>query len=808
VDTLWQDLRYALRILRKSPGFALVAVLTLALGAGANTATFSAVNAVLLRPLPFKDPDRLVLIWGRVPRLHRDQLLVSILDYLDWQKQNTVFESLAAFTDLGLILTGSGESEHLNAFEVSAGLFPTLGAQPFIGRNFLGEEDRRGGRHVVILSHALWKRRFASDRNIVGTSITLDGRSYSVIGVMPPGFQFPIQAEPGELWIPLQQDEFPLMWERNGREVMTLARLKPRIPLQQAQAEMDAIAQRLELQYPESNRDYGATVIPWHEQLVKKSRLGLLVLLGAVGFLLLIACANLGNLYAIRAMARRREMAIRIALGSSRLRLIRQLLTEMVLVAMAGSAVGILLTDASHQVFASLLPADIPRLNESGLDWRVLSFTGLISLLTVLLFGLAPALRASRITLTDSLKETSRSSGGWRRQRTRQLLVAGEVALAFVLLTGAGLLLRSLSLLLDVQPGFRPELILTISMDLAAPQYPQREQQRAFFERALEKVQELPGVRSASAVFPLPLSSPVAFPISIEGRPAAAGERQGAYFRAISPGYFLTMGIPLVRGRAFSPADRSGSAPVVIVNQTMAQRFWPGGNPIGNRITIVDPVHQNESTTREVVGVVGDVRHAGLDAPAGPEMYVPAAQAPFLWMSLVVRTTGDPALLANSVAAEVRALDPNIPVGKIQTMDQILTRWSAPRRFQTILLTSFAALALLLTAVGIWGVVSYSAAQRTHEMGIRMALGARPGDVLGLILGEGGRLVVAGVALGAAAAAGLTRLMQSLLFEVTPRDPATFLIVACVVGVAALGACSVPARRAMRVDPIEALRCE
>jgi putative ABC transport system permease protein len=803
-----REVRQGARALRKSPGFTAVAVATLALGIGANTAMFSVVNAVLLRPLPFKGSDRLVTIWASLPRRHRDQLPTSLLDYFDWRRQATAFTSLAAFTDLTLDLSRAGEPERLAGFEISADLFPTLGVAPALGRNFRPDEDRRGGPRVVILGHRLWRQRFAADPGILGQGVTLDGRRYTVVGVMPAGFEFPIQAEPGQLFIPLQQDEFALMWRRDGREVYTLARLRPGVAVARAQAEMETITRRLESQYPETNAGFRATVLPWREQLAGKSRRALLVLLGGVGFLLLIACANLANLFLTRSAARRRELAIRAALGAGRLRLVRQLLAETMLVAVSGGAAGVLLAAAGVRLAAGWLPVDIPRLGESGVDLGVLLFAAALSLATGLLFGLQPALRAARPVLADTLHDAARGSAGARQRSAQKLLVSAEVALALVLTTGAGLLLRSFSHLLAVEPGFRPARLLAVPIDLARERYPRREQQRVFVARLLERARQLPGASGAAVVFPLPLASRVAFPLEIVGRPPAPGERPGAFFRAVSPGYFATMGIPVVAGRDFSGRDRNGAAPVAVVNRTLARRYWPGRSPLGERLTITDVVHDHQRIVAEIVGVVGDVRHAGLDAPPGPEMYLPFDQCPFLWMHLVVHTAIPPSALAGAVAGQVRAIDPETPVGAVATLDEMLARSLAPRRFQSLLLGAFALLAVALTAVGIWGVASYSVAQRRREMGIRLALGARPGDLLWLVLSEGGRLGLAGAAVGVAGALGLTRLLRGLLFGVSPTDPVTFAAGVALVLALTLAASWLPARRAMDVDPVVALRQE
>ena len=803
------DLKYALRMLVKAPSFTFVVIATLALGIGANTAIFSAVNSVLLRPLPFKESERLLMVWSNNLQAGRDQGYQSLPDYLDLRDQNKVFEGLAAFTDLSLNLTGTGKPEHLNAYEATANLFPILGVRPFLGRNFLPAEDRPGGPRVAILSYGVWQRSFGADPSIVGRQIMLDGRGYNVIGVMPRDFQFPIQAESAEIWIPLQQDEFPMMRERNGRLIMAIGRLQPGIAVAQAHADLNTIARRLELQYPETNRGVGSTVIPLPKQLAMKSRLALLVLLGAVTFLLLIACANVASLFLVRAAVRQREIAVRIALGATLSRVARQLLTEAVLISGLGAAAGLLLTTWLQHSLVALAPADVPRLGQATIDWRVLLFALSVALLSGVIFGLAPVLQLLRRGGAESLKLANRGgSADAGQRRMHKTLIVLEVALAVVLLTGAGLLLKSFKGLVSVDPGFNPERLLTVPIALAAPQYPDREKQGIFYQRLIEKVRQVPGVKSASAAHPLPLAEPVAFPMSVDGRPQLPGGGGGAYFRAVGPNYFETMEIPLTRGRTFTEHDRPGSAPVVIINQTMANRLWPNENPIGQRITITDPVHEGEQTSREIVGVVGDVKHAGLGSPSRSEMYVPSLQAPFLWMSLVVRTSVDPWSLAETIIAQVRAVDPEVPTATARTMEQILARSVAPQRFNSVLLGGFAGLALLLTAVGIGGVVSYSVTQRTREIGIRMALGAQRVDMLRMILRQSFAMIGAGVVLGLVSAVGLTRLLSSLLFGVSANDPWTYALVLFVLGATALMACYLPSRRAMAVDPIVALRQE
>jgi putative ABC transport system permease protein len=802
------DLRYALRMLVKAPSFTIVVIATLALGIGANTAIFSAVNSVLLRPLPFKESDRLLMVWANNLENGVNQTYASVPDFIDFKAQNKVFDDLAAFTDLSLNLTGADRPEHLNAYQASANLFPLLGVQPVMGRNFLVEEDRLGGPRVAILSHKLWQGNFGSDASVIGRQITLDGRAYTVIGVMPEDFQFPIQSESAEIWIPIGQDEFPLMQERSGRLIMLIGRLKQGVMVAQSRADMTTIAKRLELQYPETNRGIGVTVTPLAEQVAMKSRLALLVFLGAVSFLLLIACANVASLFLVRAAARQREMAVRIALGATLSRVARLLVTEAVLISGAGAVAGLFLAVWIQQFFAAWAPVDIPRLNQATTDWRVLLFALSVALLTGLIFGMAPVVQLFRRSGAESFQLANRGGADAGQRRMHKVLIVAEVALALVLLTGAGLLLKSFKQLLAVNPGFNPARVLTVPIALAQSQYPAREKQRAFYEHLLEKVRQVPGVKSVSVVFPLPLAEPVAFPVSVDGRPDPPQGRGGAYFRAIGPDYFETMEIPLIRGRTFTEQDRPGSLEVAIINQSMAKRLWPNENPIGQRITIFDRVHENETASREIVGVVGDVKHAGLSQPSNSEMYVPFRQSPFLWMSLVVRTSIEPGSLSQAITTQVRAVDTDVPTAHVRTMEQMLSRSVAPQRFNSILLSAFAGLALLLTAVGIGGVVSYSVTQRTREIGIRMALGAQRRDMVRMIVRQSFAMIGIGLTLGLLSALALTRLMSSLLYGVSTNDFSIYAFVLITLSGAALVACYLPGRRAMAVDPIVALRQE
>ncbi|HEV2915216.1 MAG TPA: ABC transporter permease [Pyrinomonadaceae bacterium] len=811
MGTLWQDLRYGLRTLSKTPGFTLAAVLALSLGIGANSAIFSVANAVLLRPLPYHEPERLVMIYGNLFKPGLDEIGASPPEVKDYREQAHVFERLACYTEGGFNLSGEGEPERISGAFVSADLFPVLGVGPFVGRTFNVEEDQPGSDQVVVLSHKLWQRRFNADPGVVGKSIGINGKSLTVIGVMPAGFQFPDSEI--EIWKPLALDAED--WSENSRGshyLNVIARLKPGVTQAQAQTEVQNIAERIRQQHSENyDNGFGAKIVSRHEQVVGQIRPVLLILLGAVGFVLLIACANVANLLFARAATREREMAIRTALGAGRGRIIRQLLTESLLLAVAGGALGLLLALWGVDLLVALAPNDIPRLGEVGLDLRVLGFTVMVSLVTGVLFGLAPALRLSKPDLQESLKDGARGAGeGFRRQRMRNLLVVSEVALSLVLLIGAGLMIRSFIQVQKISPGFNPERVLTMRLSLPQSKYAEPQQQRAFFRQLVGRVEALPGVESVGAVNFLPLSKTGnMWSFAIEGRGNAVGPNLN--FRMISPDYFRTIGIPLKRGRQLTEQDREGAPPVAVINETMARTFFPGEDPIGKRLKLAS--ESSPFPWLSIVGVVGDVRHYGLDEEAKPELYVSYLQ-PLLpnfnvsSLFLAVRTGAEPAGLTAAVRKEVAALDKDQPIADIKTMEARLSDSVAPRRFNMLLLGIFAALALALSIVGIYGVMSYAVTQRTHEIGVRMALGAQTRDVLRLVVGQGMILALAGVALGLVGAFALTRVMTSLLFGVSPSDPTTFALVAIVLAAVALVACLIPARRATRIDPMEALRYE
>jgi putative ABC transport system permease protein len=796
-----KDIRFAIRGLIKRPGFTVVAVLTLALGIGANTAIFSVINGVLLRPLPFAEADKLVRVYEKRLKLGRQRNVASAPDFIDWRNQNRVFEDIAAYAPWSTNLTGGDEPMRLSGTVTSASLFSVLGVRPQLGRTFLAEEDQPNGNRVVMLSHGLWQRRFGSDPGVVGRSIVLNGASFTVVGVMPSGFEFP--SKETELWAPLGLD--PSNQEGRGSHYLdVVARLKPGVTLQQAQSNMDAIAGELEKQY-QVNTGHGVNIFPLYEEIVGSVRTALLVLLGAVGLVLLIACANVANLLLVRTVSRQKEIAIRTTLGASRRRIIQQLLTESILLGLLGGALGLLLAVWGTDLLINISPSNMPRISEITIDYRVLGFTFAISLLTGVIFGLLPALQALRFNINESLKSEGRGVvGSSGRNRARSVLIVTEIALALVLLVGAGLLIKSFKRLGEVDPGFKPDNVMTMQLSLPRAKYGKPEQQSAFIQQVLERVEAVPGVGSASVVAAPPFGGFTASRyFQIEGRPPRpAGEGFNAGYNSASPNYFQTLGIPLRRGRDFTGQDVMGTPEVVIINEAMARRFWPDEDAIGGRLRI------GEDAWRTVVGVVGDVRHTGLDEEPKPEMFYPYLQSPLSFMTLMVRSTTDEQSLRASIQREIRAVDPDLPVYGIKSMEQLISESVSPRRLNMILLTTFAIVALVLAALGIYGVMAYSVSQRTHEIGIRMALGAQRGDVLKMIVGQGMILTLTGIGIGLAASFGLTRLMASLLYGVTATDPLTFIVVALVLGTVALMASFIPARRATRVDPMEALRYE
>ncbi len=804
IGDLAQDLHYGLRMLVKNPSFTIVAVLALALGIGANSAIFSVVNTVLLRPLPYKNPGRLVMLWEEATHLGFPKNTPSPANFIDWRAQNTVFEAMAAMVERSFNLTGVGEPERFDGRRVSANLFDLLGVQPQLGRAFRAEEDKPGSR-VVILSNGLWQHRFGGDPRVIGQTVSLNGESYTVIGVMPGSFQFPTRRD--QLWVPLAFDAKEAA-SRGNHFLEVIARMKPGVTLQQAQAEMSTIAARLAQQYPEENLRVGSVVTALQEQVVGDIKPALLVLLGAVGFVLLIACANVANLLLARAAARQKEIALRLALGAGRSRLTRQFLTESVLLAVTGGAVGLLLSIAGLRVLKTFIPDTISQAQAISIDAKVLVFTGLVALVTGIIFGLAPAMQVSHLDINDTLKEGGRdAAGGTRGNRIRALLVIGEIAVSFVLLMGAGLLINSFMHLRNLHPGFRANHLLTMKIPLSEVKYPDKERRSPFYAEVLRRVQALPGVQSAAVAGNLPLTyDGDSMPIGIEGRTdPPPDQRPDVILRVVGPGYFSTMGIPLVRGRDFREQDKADSARVVIVSEKTARHFWPGENPIGKRLK---PGSTNRNIPWiEIIGVVKDVRQNDFVSEPKMQMYIPYQQLnSFAPNALVVRTNVEPLSLTGAVRNAIWAVDKDQPVSNLRSMDEIVSEAVARQRFSMLLLGIFAALAMVLAAVGIYGVMSYSIAQRTREIGLRIALGAQKSDVLKMILRQGLRFVAAGLAIGLAASFVLTRVMASLLFGISATDPATFVSISLMLIAVALLASYIPAVRAMKIDPMLALR--
>jgi len=803
METLFKDIRYGIRNLLKRPGFAAVAVITLALGIGANSAMFSVVNAVLLRPLSYPESDRIVLLEGVNPSQGITDSNMSIPDFADWQKQNQVFEQIAGFVTGGSLLTSGDETERVRGTGVTADFFPLFRTNALKGRTLQADDSQKGRESVVVLSYGLWQRRLGADQNIVGSKVILRGKSATVVGVMPPGFDYPAQSE---LWVPFPVDAAEE--RRDNRYVEVITRLKQGVTLSQAQAQMDTINQRLAQTYVETNSGWNVRLIKLQERLVGAMRLSLLVLLGAVAFVLLIACANVANLLLARATARQKEIAVRTALGASRWRVIRQLLTESVLLSFAGGAVGLLLSVWLTKLFIAVSPPNTPRFDEIKPDARVFAFTLALTVITGLVFGLAPALQGSRIDLNVGLKEGGRSgSGGAQNTRLRSVMMVSEIALSFMLLVGAGLLIKSFMRLREISPGFNSDNVLTMRVSLLPAKYAEGEPRVQLLRQAVGRLKAIPGVQSAGAVLSLPLGGDtfnVGRALIREGHPATPAESSNAAYLVVTPDYFRTLQIPIIRGRAFTDQDTVQNPKVVIVNETMARQLWLGESAIGKHFTI----WRDEKFPREIVGVVGDTKPS-LDAEAGPQMYVPYAQdSGWGGVSLVLRTNGEPTAMTAAVRNEIRALDKGIPVFNVKTMNDVLLTSVGPRRTPMLLLSAFAGVALLLAMIGIYGVTAYYVTQRTQEIGIRMALGAQMSDVMKLVLRGGMALALIGIGVGLAGAFALTRLMTSLLFAVEPTDGVTFASVSLCLLVTASIACYLPARRATKVDPLVALRYE
>ncbi len=803
----WLDLRYGARLLAKAPAFTAVAVLTLALGMGAVTAIFSVVDTVLLKPLPFRDADRLLVIWEKNPSLNRDNLDVAPANFLEWQKRCRAVERMAALQDVRTTLTGGPNgriaAEELKSERVSAGLFLLLGVQPELGRTFRPEEDQPGRAGVAVLSHSLWQRRFAGDPAIAGKTIRLRDRPYTGVGVLPPAFAV---LETGvDVFVPLALNLGDTRTAGN-RYLTVIARRRG--TLDQVRAELDSVGAQMEQALPALDHGWRPSVFELDEELVGGVRRALWVLMAAVGCLLLMACVNVANLLLARGATRRKEMALRSALGAGRGRIVAQLLSESVLLALAGGALGLLLAAVTIYLLAHAGPASVPRLAQAALDLRLFGFALGVSLVTGILFGLAPAMHASASNLMLALNEGGRGgTAGRAGRRIRNTLVIAEVALAVVVLIGAGLLMRSFIGLRGVDPGFRPAGVLTFGVPFAGGRNGAVDRRIAFFRQVLDRVAALPGVRVAGAVNVLPLTGfGLGANFAVAGRPApAVGQRPLALSRSISPAYFGAMGIPLLEGRALADSDTPQSALVVVVNQTLARRFWPGGGAIGGRLQIDLPAGARMA---EIVGVVGDLKHDSMNGEEWPTIYNAYPQVPSPAMTLVVRTAGSPPGLASAVIREVHRLDPDQPVADVRTMEEVVNLAVAGPRFNTVLLVSFAGVAFLLAAVGIYGVISYDVTQRTNEIGIRMALGAQPADVCRLIMGQGARLAGYGIVAGLLGAGVLTRFMRTMLFGVHPADAWTYTAISVLLALVALGASFLPSRRAMALHPVTALRHE
>src|SRR5215213_3059411 len=799
METLLKDLRYGIRSFLKRPGFLVIAVSTLALGIGATTAMFTVVNSMLLRPLQFPEPERIVLLEGVNPRQGIKQSNMSMPDIDDWKKQSQSFEQIAGFTSTNLSLTLGDETERVHATGVMPDFFPLFRTNPIHGR-LLQPDDFRPASEPAVISYGLWQRKFGGSLDALNRKVNLGGDTI-VVGIMPPGFTYP---DDTEVWWPSGTN--PAQERRDNRYMSVVTRLKPNVSIAQAQAELDTINQRLAQNYTETNSGWGVRLTELRERLVGELRTSLLILLGAVAFVLLIACANVANLLLARAASRQKEIALRTALGASRMRVIRQLLTESVSLSLVSGVLGLALSFWLIKLLIAIIPPDTPRLNEISINWQVFGFTLGVTVLAGLMFGLVPALHTSRPNLNETLKDSGQrgaDTGG--RNRVGALLIVSEIALSFVLLAGAGLLIKSFMHLREIDPGFNPDNILTMRLGVPWKKYAQGEPRAQIFKQLIDQVKATPGVQSAGATLSLPLGGDtfnVGRNLVLEGHPMTPDEQSNAMYLAITPDYFQTLQIPLKAGRTFTEQDNLQNTKVVIVNETMARRLWPGESPIGRRFTI----WRDEKFPREVVGVVGDTKET-LDKEAGTQMYVPYAQDP-TWggLSLVVRTTGKPTALAASVREAIRNVEKGVPTYNLKTMNDVVSTSAAPRRIPMLLMSAFAGVAMLLAMLGIYSVTSYYVTQRTHEIGVRMALGAQIADVLKLVLSRAMALAAVGIAIGLAGAIAVTRYLTSLLFGVKPTDVVTFIAVAIMLALVVLVACLVPARRATRIDPLETLK--
>jgi putative ABC transport system permease protein len=808
MQTLWQDLRYGARMLAKKPGFTFIAVITLALGAGANTSIFSLINAVLLKPLPFAQSERLAMVWEDASAIGSARGQVSPANYADWKAQQSVFDDMAALIWLGFDLTGDGEPERIFAFGVTDNFFPLLGVQPAIGRDFSDEEHRPGAGKATILSYGLWQRRYGGEPSVIGRDILLNGQKFTVVGVMPQNFQF-LNAYTG-LWVPAALTNEQLAW-RNSNNLSVVARMKPGVTAEQAHANILAISEQIARDHPNEAKGLASVVVSLREEIAGKIRSPLIMLLVAVGFVLLIACANIASLLLARAAHRRKEIAVRRALGASRWRIMRQLLTESILLATLGGAVGLFIASWSFALLKQLVPSVMRGSTRLEIDIPTLGYALGISLVTGIVFGLAPSLQASKIDLNEALKQGGGRAGfGAARERLRGAFVVAQVALALALLIGAGLLIQTVFNLRNQYSVFQPEKLLTMRTALSLHTYSEHAKRVAFYDQALEQIQALPGVISAGYTTSVPLQwKGGASGFLIEGRQPEPGAAANAIHRQVSAAYFQTMSIALRQGRYLDEGDNQNSLPVVVINEAMAHQYWPGEDPLGKRISFGPP---EPSPWRTIVGVVADVRQMGMDAPVKAEMYISYRQiATHPWYAprdLIIRAAGDPMNLVAAARERVRSIDPNQPIANIATMEKLLGEEAAPRSLGMMLVSAFAGLALLLASLGIYGVLSFFVAQQTPEIGIRMALGADQRAILAMILKKGMSWALLGIVIGAAASFALTRLMSSLLFDISATDPLTFIAIALLLAAVAMLACWIPARRATRVDPMVALRYE
>jgi len=808
LETILQDVRYGLRMLRKAPGFTAVAVLTLALGIGANTAIFSVVDAVLLRPLPYPQPDKLMMVHQVLPAKGVSGAGMSYPNFQDWARGARSFEELTGMRATEFALSGAGEARSVVGGAVTSGYFPMFRVKPAIGRLLAPSDDAPGAAAVVVLSGRLWQSQFGGDPGIVGKTILLDQHPFTVVGVVPGDFRPLVPAGKEEFWVPLLQDPIAaqLYQRRGGHYLTVVGRLKDGVTPVQAQADLQGIQTGLQQQYPDANKGWDARVVPMQAELVGDVRVALLVLLGAVGLVFLMACANVGSLQLVRATARQRELSIRAALGAGRRRLVQQLLAECVLLGVAGGTAGLLLAFITVRGMGSWLPADLPRIAEISVNGRMLWFGLALGVLSGIIFGLAPALHSSEGKLSEALKEGARSAGdGTRRRALRGAFVVVETALAAVLLIGSGLLIRSFSQLQSLDPGFNAAHLLTAGVSLPDSRYPSSKEILAFYNRTLERMKAVPGAQETAAAVPLPIEGGyINLAFQVEGRPAVAqSEMPTANLVAVSPNYFHVMQIRFLSGRELAESDSETAPNVCVISETVARGAFGGGSAMGKRISIGYPA----AAIREIVGIVADVKDVSLASAGSGQVYVPFPQNPFGGLGLAIRTSGDAASLASAVRGEFHALDSALPVDALPMASVIDDSVTEPR-FRTMLLGAFGAVALLLAAIGIGGVISYNTGLRTHEIGVRVALGAQPGDVMRLVVGQGMRLALAGAAIGLIAALGMTRLMTSLLFRVSATDPATFVAVTVVLACVAVGASAIPAQRAARVDPVVALRHE